>query len=277
MMDYIKVNEHLKLPLIGLGTFGIPQQRFEDVIKHSLSCGYQLFDTARKYANEEVLGTLLKDNDSVVVETKCDSEFLRGNTRFLWLNGHSVSESLAQSQKKLNRDIDVLMIHTSPFKGYEKFYRQLVDLKLQQKIKAFGICNVRKDDINQIYQKTGIFPDIVQVEVHPYFTNADLIAFCRKNKIVVEARSPFAHGDVMGEWENHPVLKRLADRYGKSVPQIILRWIVQQQIIAMPRSSSISHLSENIDIFDFSLNEEDMSAISALNRNLSFGCLSVRR
>ena len=111
---------------------------------------------------------------------------------------------------------------------------------------------------------------------YPYFANEELIAFCRKNKIIVEARSPFAHGDVMEEWKNHPVLKRLAGRYMKTVPQIILRWIVQQRIIALPRSSNYSHLSENIDIFDFSLNEDDMYAVSALNRNLSFGCLSVR-
>ena len=275
-MDYIQVNEKLKLPVIGLGTYGIPQQSFDDVIKHSLSCGYQFFDTARKYANEEALGKQLAGKTSVVVETKCDSVFLRGNTRFLWLNGHSMSKGLALSQTKLNRNIDVLMIHTSPFKGYEKFYKQLVNLKSEQKIKAFGICNVKKEDIEQIYQKTGVFPDIVQIEVHPYFANEELIAFCRKNKIIVEARSPFAHGDVMEEWKNHPVLKRLAGRYMKTVPQIILRWIVQQRIIALPRSSNYSHLSENIDIFDFSLNEDDMYAVSALNRNLSFGCLSVR-
>lgn len=267
-------------PLIGLGTFSIPHVVLEELIPAALDLGYTLFDTAYKYQNEAVLGRLLQESSrnrtAYLIETKVCAEQLLGNLRYLRLNAKSLKHCFRLASRNLLTDcIDVWMLH-STFPGYERYVSQLLEWKKRGKIKRVGICNLTLQQLKDLKDIVGCYPDIVQCEIHPYYANKELILFCKNNGILVEARSPFAHGDAMNEWLKEDILLALAAKYKKSIHQIILRWIVQQNIIALPRTSNLEHLRENINIFDFSLLEEEMIAIDGLNKNLSFGVISTR-
>lgn len=121
-----------------------------------------------------------------------------------------------------------------------------------------------------------LLPDVVQVEIHPYFSNKSLIEFCHLHNIVIEARSPFAHGDAMNDWLNEPILQNIAIAHQSTIYQVILRWITQQNVIGLPRTSNIEHLKENMNSFDIILSEDEIRAIDSLNKNRSYGYVSLR-
>ncbi len=113
-----------------------------------------------------------------------------------------------------------------------------------------------------------------QIEIHPYHSSKELISFCQDNGIIVEARSPFAHGDALKDWGSDRILQNLSTEYQKTVPQIILRWITQQKVVVLPRSTTQKHIKDNINIFDFKMTESQLLMIDKLNRNQSFGIIS---
>lgn len=267
-----------QLPLIGLGTFSISHTILEDLIPVALDLGYTLFDTAYKYQNESVLGRILqesgRDRSDYFLETKVCAEQLLGNLRFLRLNARTLNYCFQSAIQKLRTDyINIGMLH-STFHDYEKFFVQLLDLKQAGRINSVGICNITLEQLKAMYDIVGHYPDVVQCEVHPYFSNRELISFCQEQGIVVEARSPLAHGDALEEWGNEAIFNDLCNKYKKSVSQIVLRWITQQGVIALPRTSNLKHLKDNINIFDILLTEEEMQSLDNLNRNQSYGFFS---
>lgn len=274
-MQYVDMCQGLRMPLVGLGTFSIPNDTLMGVLKFAVANGVSLFDTAYKYQNESVLGSTLH-GENVIVESKINAAYLRGSARKLWMNRHSVRQAFFKSSSRMGRPADVYLIH-SPFPGFEKYFLQLVELKTKGFVKAMGVCNTSLLELKKLYAATGFHPDIVQVEVHPYYANNEVIDYCHSYGIVVEARSPFAHGDAMKEWMSLDVFKNLSEKYDKSIPQIILRWIVQQGIVALPRSTNVKHIMENIDIFDFSVTGAEMESISRLNKNKSYGFISNQK
>ena len=245
------------------------------IINEAICLGYSLFDTAKKYSNEKELGALLHEKDTVLVQTKVHPGQILGRRRYLWLNRKSVRSSFFLSSKTMQRNPDVFFIHC-PFVGYERHFNKMVFMREVGEVKAIGVCNVDLNQLKKLISEVGSKPDIIQVEIHPYHTNRDLIEYCRDQEILVEARSPFAHGDAMQDWMDDERLKQIAKQYGKSVPQIILRWITQQNVIPIVRTTNYGHLQDNISIFDFCLTDVENLYIFSLNKDLSFGCISSK-
>ena len=198
-----------------------------------------------------------------------------GSLSKLRLDKQSVKKAFRKSLDRLNK-IDVFLIH-SYFYGCERFYKDLISLKDEKLVPFIGICNCNISQLQNIYNCVGEYPMVVQVEIHPYNSQKKIIDFCHNNNIIIEARSPFAHGDVMHEWYENKRLLDIANYYNKSIPQIILRWLIQQNIIPIYRSTNINHISENININDFSLTLDQMNIIDKLNKDISFGFISNKQ
>lgn len=274
----VKCKDEFEFPSIGIGTFSVSENKLSELIDIGTANGYRLIDTAFKYNNESLIGNILHklklDRSQMILETKAGSELLRGRKRYLYLDKISIEKAINLACKRLRTDhIDIFLIH-APFKGYETCFKKLLKFRKSQKVKLVGVCNVNYEQLQTLYEKVGVLPDVVQVEVHPYFANFKLCEFCLTHGIIVEARSPLAHGDALGKWADEPILQRLSNRYQKSIPQIILKWIQQRGIIPIPRTNSVSHLIEDIELSDFSLNDDEIRSINGLNKDLSYGCIS---
>ena len=246
----------------------------------AIDLGYTFLDTAHKYQNESEIGNCLKGGNITDIEISskiCGSQYL-GRRRYLYLNKRSVKESYMISCRKLGVDkLGLYLLHSCSFNHYQDAYSELIDLYKSGKVDAIGVCNAEIDDLRSIYEACHEYPMVNQVEIHPFCSRRELTDFCKEHGIAVMAHSPFAHGDVMHEMMSNSTLSKLSKKYNKSVAQIILRWIVQQNIIVIPRSTNYNRLQENIDIFDYSLSDEDMHKIDSLNRNESYGVRSSRK
>lgn len=272
-MEYID-NGIIKLPILGLGTFTMHGEQLRSVVNEAVRLGYKLFDTATKYENEADLGVVLNRGIDHIIQSKVHATQLLGNMRFLRLNKKSIKKSILLSRDRLNTIPDIYLLH-SPFNGYENHLIDLYSIRERGELKAMGICNITLTELRELINKTGIKPDIIQVEIHPFFNNRELVDYCNDKGIIVEARSPLAHGDALQEWQSNKVLQSISSNYGISIPQVILRWIIQQNVSVIVRTINSQHLKENIDIFNFSLTDKEMSFISSLNKNLSYGYISL--
>lgn len=275
MINTIKCANY-QIPLVGLGTFTLKGNRFYNILENAVQLGYQLIDTAHKYHNERVIGKMNNSPEQVMISSKICAGQIYGNLSLLYLNKMSVLDAFNLSSNKVGRNLDVFLLH-SPFRGFEYTYFDLIKIRKQGLVKIIGVCNCNKEHLNKIYNLTGEYPMINQIEIHPYNYPLQLIDFCKNKGIIVEARSPFAHGDALHEWLENSDLLNIALKYNKTIPQIILRWLTQQEIIALPRTSSLIHLKENIDIFDFTLTDVEMNFMKSLNKNKSYGYKSVIR
>ena len=270
-MEYIKCGE-LTLPVLGLGTYSMQGAQLQEAISVAIESGYTLFDTAQKYNNEKQIGRITIGTQAII-QSKVSSRTLSGSMRCFWLNRKSVQKAYNISNERIgNFNLAIFLLH-SYFADSAKYLKRLSEIK---GLKAFGICNLSLHQLKILIEKNSVKPMIVQAEIHPYHSNKDLIKYCIENEIVIEARSPFAHGDALHEWESNEKLMRIAKKYNKSICQIILRWIIQQGVIAIFRSGNNNHIMENIDIFDFCLNNEEMTVIDSMNKNLSYGYISNR-
>ena len=277
-MDYINIHGVL-IPQIGVGTYSQQGNTLQDVVRTAVDCGITLFDTAYKYNNEAELANAISQTNIVkpIIQSKVCARQLLGSWSMLRMNRQSVMQAYNMSCKKMQTDkIDIFLLH-SYFNGCEKYYQQLIELRERGACLIVGVCNANINQLKQIYNYTGEYPMILQTEIHVYNNQKKLIDFCHDNNIVVEARSPFAHGDVIHEWQNLPQLKTIACKYNKTIPQVILRWLVQQKLIVIYRSANRLHIGENADIFDFDLQAHEMCVIDQLNQDKSFGFISNKR
>lgn len=272
-------NKYRRFPKIGLGTFSIPREILGEIIPLAIDLGYTLFDTAYKYKNEDTIGETLTNSkcsrEDVLLQTKLNPELLIGNLRYFRLNGISPHTACRKACNRLRTNyLDVLMLH-SPFPGYEKRLEALMSLKKEGSVRLVGICNIGLNQLIHL-ERMNLLPDVVQVEVHPYFSNKPIVDFCHAHDIILEVRSPFAHGDAMSDWLKEGVLQDIAKRNNATIPQVILSWIITQGIIALPRTSNKDHLRENIDSQNLKLTEEEMESINSLNQDKSYGVVSSR-
>ena len=160
---------------------------------------------------------------------------------------------------------------------YMEAYNDILELYEQGRIRAIGACNCTIEQLRRFKSMHGVYPMVNQVEMHPYYNRLELVDFCNENQIVLQAFSPFAHGDYLRELLNNKVLQGLSQKYNKTIGQIILRWFVQRNISVIPQSSNPIHIKENIDIFDFELQDSEVNDINSLNRNTSYGSFSQKR
>ncbi|MDO5575377.1 MAG: aldo/keto reductase [bacterium] len=258
-MQFTTLNNGVKIPLLGFGTFQIPNSKdCEDCVEYAIECGYRLIDTASLYKNETSIGNAVQhariNREDMVLTSK------------VWPQDHGYENTLQafeQSRKNLGVDyIDLYMIH-QPYGDYYGSWRAMEKLLQEGLVKAIGVCNFSAERLVDFCMNQEVMPAINQVEIHPFFQQKDLIEIMEKYQIHQEAWGPLCEGQ-MGIFDN-PTLKKIADEYDKTVAQIINRWHIQKGNIIIPRSVQRSHILENISIWDFELSEKDMYRIELMD------------
>ena len=254
-MEYLTLNNGLKCPAAGIGTYLLAPADAENSVRESLKMGCRLIDTANVYVNERAVGRGMKDSG-----VKREEIFL--STK-LWPteyeNPNAVDETLARLGVEY---VDLLYIH-QPAGNWLNGYRQLEKAYKEGKTKAIGISNFEGKFIEELQHKWEIAPQFIQVEAHPYFTQKELRKTLDHYGIRLMSWYPLGHGDksLMEE----PVFISLGKKYGKSPAQVILRWHTQMGFAVIPGSKNIDHIRDNLDIFDFSLTEGEMAEIAKLD------------
>lgn len=268
------------MPQVGLGTFLIPNANIIDTIGKAYELGYRSFDTAWRYHNEKEIAEALKihgiKREDVFITTKVNADALffkryhGGKLSFLNIPIRSVKRAVELSFENLKglEYIDLFLVHT-PWPMYPKMYEVLTDYYHQGRIRAIGVSSFLPPMIESLKDVSDVMPAVNQFEISPLNTQKQLIKYCQEKGIAVEAMSTFSHfrsNEPRKEITENETIKPIAKKYGKSVVQVILRWLVQQDIIVIPKTWDYNHLSENINIFDFELTSEEMAIIDGLDK-----------
>ena len=256
-MEYVTLNNGVKMPVAGIGTFLLTPDEAENSVAHALEDGYRLIDTANAYVNEKAVGRAIKksgiDRSEIFLETK------------LWPSFYEQEDAVEKTLERLDTDyIDLLLIH-QPAGNYAAGYRQMEKAYKEGKVKAIGLSNFNEKQIQEILDICEVKPTVLQTEVHPYDQEKKLKEFLDKYDIVIQAWYPLGHGDAALLQE--PVFAKLEEKYKKSPAQIILRWHIQSGNIVIPGSKNPAHIRDNFDLFDFALTEDEMTEIAALDQN----------
>ncbi len=255
----IALNGGQSIPQIGLGTWQIDDARAPQIVEAAIGCGYRLIDTAANYRNESGIGSALS-------ESRLPREEFFITTK-LWNDSHGYDQALRAfdaSASKLKLDVvDLYLIHWPlPQHGlYVDTWRAFIELRKQGRVRSIGVSNFTAQQLERIVNETGVVPALNQVELHPLFQQLPLRETHRRYKIATEAWSPLGRGKSL----NHPTIRAIAKRHGRTPAQIVLRWNIESGVVAVPRSVTPAHLAENIDVFTFALTSEDHDAISALD------------
>ena len=251
-----KLNDGVEIPMLALGTWQQEGEKCVNVIKMALEIGYRHIDTAHAYYNHDEVRRGIGDypRDRFFVTTKLWREFHRPEL---------VEPTCDQSLKDLGMDyIDLYLIHWPEKENMIDLLAQMHKLKDRGKVRSVGLCNATIHHVRDtIEQKVPI--SMNQVEFHPFLNQDELLQFCHENHIDVTGYSPIAHGKVFKE----PVIREIAQKHNKTSAQISLRWLHQKDIIVPPKGSSMAHMKENMEIFDFELGSEEMKKIDEVNRN----------
>ena len=256
-MDYITLNNDVKMPMAGIGTFLLSPDEAEASCLSALECGYRLIDTANAYVNEKAVGRAMKKSgvprEQIFLETK------------LWPSFYEQEDAVEKTLERLDTDyIDLLLIH-QPAGNYLAGYRLMEKAYKAGKVKAIGLSNFNREQIQEILDNCEVKPTVLQTEVHPYFQEKELKAFLEKEGMVIQAWYPLGHGDKALIEE--PVFTELAAKYGKSNAQIILRWHIQAGNIVIPGSKNPDHIRDNFALFDFTLTDEEMVRVADMDKN----------
>ncbi len=262
-MQTIKLNNDVEIPILGFGVFQITDQtECERSVVDAIKTGYSHIDTAASYLNEEVVGRGIKQSgvarEKLFVTTKL----------FIQRNGYEgARKSFENSLKRLQLDyIDLYLIH-QPFGDVYGEWRAMEELYQQGKIRAIGVSNFQPDRIMDLMIHNKITPAVNQIEVNPFQQQIDSQKFLQDNSVQVEAWAPFAEGK--NNIFQNEILLSIAAKYKKSVAQVILRWLVQREIIVLAKSTRKERMIENISVFDFELSAEDVAAITTLDTKTS--------
>lgn len=280
-MEYTKLRNGLLMPYVGLGTFPLNGEQLSETVHIASQAGYQLYDTAGAYENEKVLGDALQryspDRDKLFISSKVNWYQLRGRFRYLFLNRETVKSAYKHSCKRLGvEQLDLFLLH-QPFDGFCDAYKEMIELYESGKVKAIGVCNFDNDELKKLYDACGQYPMVNQTEISPVNSFKDIIQFCQDHEIQVEAYSPFGRGNIVQELMSNKMLQEIAQNHSKTVGQVVLRWIVQQGIVVIPRSTNEQRLKDNLNIFDFVLTSEEMESIDAMNENRVYGVNQIHK
>ena len=255
-MENIILNNGLECPVIGIGTFMLSPDQAERSVREALKMGYSLVDTANAYCNERACGRGIKASgrkrEEVFISTK------------LWPSEYENDNAVDETLERLGVEyVDLLYIH-QPAGNWLAGYRQLEKAYREGKAKAIGISNFEGEYIAELETKWEIVPQFIQVEAHPYFTQTELRKTLDKYNIRLMSWYPLGHGDKL--LISEPIFKRLGEKYGKSSAQIILRWHTQMGFAVIPGSKNVDHIRDNLDILDFTLNDDEMTEIAKLDK-----------
>lgn len=255
-MEYATLNNGIKMPMAGIGTFLLTPDEAEASVLSALSCGYRLIDTANAYVNEKAVGRAMKKSgiprEEIFLETK------------LWPAFYEQADAVEKTLERLDTDyIDLLLIH-QPAGNYIAGYKLMDKAYKEGKVKAIGLSNFNEKQIQEILDICEVKPAVLQTEVHPYSQEKELKKFLAKEGMVIQAWYPLGHGDKTLQEE--PLFTELGRKYGKSNAQIILRWHIQDGNIVIPGSKNPAHIKDNFNLFDFTLTDDEMEKIAALDQ-----------
>lgn len=258
-MHTVTLNNGVKMPLIGFGVYQVPNaEECENAVYEALMAGYRLIDTAAGYLNEEAVGRAIKRSgvprEELFITTK------------LWVQDagyESAKLAFAKSLNKLQLDyLDLYLIH-QPFGDYYGAWRAMEDLYREGKIKAIGVSNFLPDRLMDLIVHNEILPAVNQVETHPFYHQIESAAFMKEQRVQHQSWAPFAEG--LNNLFGNEVLASIAEKHNKSVAQVVLRWLVQRGVVAIPKSVRKERIVENFNIFDFELSVDDIEQISTLD------------
>lgn len=262
-MEYITLNNGIKMPAVGFGVFQIDdKEECVRVVLDAIESGYRLIDTAQSYGNEEAVGEAIK-------KTSLPREELFITTK-VWISNYgyeNTKKSVEESLRKMQLDYLNLVLLHQPFKDYHGAYKALIDLYQEGKIKAIGVSNFYPDRLVDLCLDTKVIPAVNQVEVNPFHQQNKALEYNNKYSVQLEAWAPFAEGK-NGIFTNE-VLSEIGKKYNKSNGQVILRWLIQRGIVPLAKTVRKERMLENIDVFDFVLSQADMQKIAAMNKDTS--------
>ena len=258
-MKKVILNNGLEMPILGFGVFQVPDpSECEKAVIDAIDTGYRLIDTAASYGNEQAVGNAIKASqiarEDLFITTK------------LWVQDAGYENTLKAfetSLKKLQLNyLDLYLIH-QPYGDVFGSWRAMQELYKQGKVRAIGVSNFHPDRIADLIANSGFTPAINQVETHPFHQQLETQKFLIENNVQIESWGPFAEGK--NDIFNNEVLKTIAEKYNKSVAQVILNWLTSRNVIVIPKSVRKERMAENFNIFDFELSSEDMNAIATLD------------
>lgn len=262
-MEYITLRNGVRMPMEGFGVFQVPEAAVcEKAVHSALAAGYRLIDTAAAYLNEKAVGAAIRKSgvprEEIFVTTK------------LWIQDYgyeSTKKAFQDSLDNLGLDyIDLYLLH-QPMSDYYSSWRALEELYEAGKIRAIGVCNFYPDRLADLCLNAKIAPMVNQVELHPFFAQSGALETMKEFGVQPQAWAPMAEGR-FGIFTN-PVLTEIGQKYGKTAAQTVLRWNIERGVIIIPKSTHEERIRENLNIWDFSLSEEDMAAIAALDMGKS--------
>jgi len=255
------LNNRVKIPLLGFGVAEIAEDLKTQVkiLREAIEVGYRFFDTAQIYRSERAVGIAVR-------ESGVSREEFFISTKILWQQKYDATiESFEESLRKLQMDYVDRFVHHWPVPGkYLESWKDMEKINRSGRARSIAVSNYEIWHLRNLFQHNEIMPVVNQLEFNPELTIQEHIAFCEAYGIAVEAFTPIGRG---GRFLQNPVLVQVAKKYGKSVPQVILRWDLQHGLITVPRTSNRKHMEENADVFDFQLDAKDMAAIDGLNQN----------
>ena len=259
-MEYFTLNNGYKMPMAGIGTFMISPADAEVAVESALRDGARLIDTANAYMNESATGRGLKKSGVPRKEIFLVSK--------LWPTVYEKETAVDEMLKRLGTDyVDVLFLH-QPTDNWREGYRNIEKAVKEGKVRSIGLSNFSAEEVQEAIDTMEIKPQLVQVEAHPYYPQTELKKKLAETKMGLMAWSPIGHGDK--SLINEPVFTELAQKYGKSNVQIILRWHVQSGNVVFPGSKNPDHIRDNFNIFDFSLTDEEMAEIAKVDKNTRY-------
>ncbi|MGG3283499.1 aldo/keto reductase [Paenibacillus solani] len=257
------LNNGVTMPWLGLGVWKTKEgEEVIQSVKSAIAAGYRSIDTAAIYGNEEGVGQAIRESgvsrDELFITTK------------VWNDDQGYEQTLQAfetSRKKLGLDfLDLYLVHWPGKDKYLDTWKALIHLQKEGLVRSIGVSNFQIRHLQHIIEDTGVVPVVNQVELHPLLSQKELLNYARENGIVLEAWSPLMQGNL-----DQPKLVEIAEKYGKTVAQVILRWDIQNGVIVIPKSVKEHRIRENAGIFDFELSAEDMAVIDGLNQNKRFG------
>lgn len=263
IVQKVKLNNGIEMPILGFGVFQVKDlEECERSVVDALAIGYRLIDTAQSYSNEEAVGRAIKKSgvarEDLFITTK------------IWIqsNGYEgTKKAFENSLKRLQLNyLDLYLIH-QPFGDVYGEWRAMQELYKEGKVRAIGVSNFHPDRLIDLIIHNEIIPAVNQIETHPFHQQIEAQKFLQENNVQIESWGPFAEGK--NNIFHNELLASIGEKYNKSIAQVIIRWLTQRGVVAIPKSVRKERMEENFSIFDFELSDEDMEAIKTLDTNAS--------
>jgi 2,5-diketo-D-gluconate reductase A len=261
-IPHVTLNNGVRMPILGFGVYQIPAGQTEQAVTDALAAGYRSIDTAAAYVNEEAVGRAIKNSgiprDELFVTTK------------LWVSDtgeDNTKRALERSLQRLGLDyLDLYLIH-QPFGDYYGSWRAMQQLHHEGVVTAIGVSNFYPDRLVDLIDHNEVTPAVNQIETHPFFQRAADQELMRGRGVQIESWGPFAEG--RNNLFTDPTLSGIGAAHGKSVAQVVLRWLIQRGVVVIPKSVRTDRIAENIDVFDFALTDDEMTRIAAMDTGAS--------